>query len=78
MLRESVKQLALTLSPGQFVRIHRSIIANMDYVHEIAREGRGEGAVILTSGQRLRMSKTGWQNLVAASRPLEIMRLNHP
>jgi two-component system LytT family response regulator len=68
MLRESVKQLATTLSPGQFVRIHRSTIVNMDYVREIAREGRSEGAVILTSGLRLRMSKTGWQNLVAASR----------
>lgn len=68
MLRESVKQLATTLSPAQFVRIHRSIIVNMDYVREIARAGRGEGAVILTSGLRLRMSKTGWQNLVAASR----------
>jgi len=68
MLRESVKQLAVILRPGQFVRIHRSTIVNMDYVREIAREGRSEGAVILTSGLRLRMSKTGWQNLVAASR----------
>jgi two-component system LytT family response regulator len=68
MLRETVKQLATTLNPGQFVRIHRSIIVNMDFVCEIAREGRGEGAVILTRGQRLRMSKAGWQNLVAASR----------
>jgi len=67
MLRETVKQLATTLNPGQFVRIHRSIIVNMDFVCEIAREGRGEGAVILTRGQRLRMSKAGWQNLVAAS-----------
>jgi len=68
MLRETVKQLATSLNPGQFVRIHRSIIVNMDFVCEIAREGRGEGAVILTRGQRLRMSKAGWQNLVAASR----------
>lgn len=68
MLRESVKQLAIILRPDQFVRIHRSTIVNMDYVREIAREGRSEGAVILNSGLRLRMSKTGWQNLVAASR----------
>jgi two-component system LytT family response regulator len=68
MLRESVKQLAIILRPDQFVRIHRSTIVNMDYVSEIAREGRSEGAVILNSGLRLRMSKTGWQNLVAASR----------
>jgi two-component system LytT family response regulator len=68
MLRATVKQLSTSLNPGQFVRIHRSVIVNMDYVCEIAREGRGEGAVILTRGQRLRMSKAGWQNLLAASR----------
>ena len=68
MLRETVKQLANTLDPDRFVRIHRSTIVNMDYVREVAREGRSEGSVILTRGQRLKMSKTGWQNLVAANR----------
>lgn len=70
MLRETVKQLSATLNPGQFARIHRSVIVNMDYVSEIAREGRGEGVVILSRGQRLRMSKAGWQNLLAANRTL--------
>lgn len=70
MLRATVKQLSTSLDPDQFIRIHRSIIVNMDYVSEIAREGRGEGAVILTRGQRLRMSKAGWQNLLAANRTL--------
>jgi two-component system LytT family response regulator len=68
MLRETVKQLANTLDPSRFVRIHRSTIVNMDYVLEVAREGRSEGSVTLTRGQRLKMSKSGWQNLVAASR----------
>ena len=68
MLRETVKQLANTLDPDRFVRIHRSTIVNMDYVREVAREGRSEGSVILTRGQRLKMSKTGWQNLVADNR----------
>lgn len=68
MLRETVKQLANTLDPDSFVRIHRSTIVNMDYVCEVAREGRNEASVLLTRGQRLKMSKTGWQNLVAASR----------
>ncbi len=70
MLRATVKQLSTSLDPDQFIRIHRSVIVNMDYVSEIAREGRGEGAVILTRGQRLRMSKAGWQNLLAANRTL--------
>lgn len=67
MLRETVKQLANALDPNRFVRIHRSTIVNMDFVREVAREGRSEGSVMLNGGQRLKMSKTGWQNLIAAS-----------
>jgi two-component system, LytTR family, response regulator len=61
MLRETIKQLASTLDPSNFVRIHRSVIVNVTRVSEIFREGRGEGAVNLTDGQRLRMSRVGWQ-----------------
>lgn len=68
MLRETIKQLASTLDPSNFVRIHRSVIVNIGRVSEIFREGRGEGAVILTDGQRLRMSRIGWQCLLEASR----------
>ena len=68
MLRESIKQLAQTLDPKRFVRIHRSVIVNVDKVREIFREGRSEGSVTLIDGQRLRMSKAGWQNLLAVSR----------
>lgn len=68
MLRETIKQLANILDPAKFVRIHRSIIVNIDQVREILREGRSEGAVILKNGRDLRMSKIGWQNLLAVSR----------
>jgi two-component system LytT family response regulator len=68
MLRETIKHLADTLDPRKFVRIHRSIIVNVDQVREIFREGRSEGSVVLTNGQRLRMSKAGWQTLLAISR----------
>lgn len=68
MLRESIKQLAQTLDPKRFVRIHRSVIVNVEKVREIFREGRSEGSVTLVNGQRLRMSKAGWQNLLAVSR----------
>lgn len=68
MLRESIKQLAKTLDPRQFVRIHRSVIVNVDQVSEIIREGQSEGSVVLKSGQRLRMSKAGQQGLIAVSR----------
>ena len=68
MLRETIKQLTNTLDPGKFVRVHRSVIVNVDHVREIFREGRSEGAVVLTNGQRVRMSKTGWQSLLAVTR----------
>jgi two-component system, LytTR family, response regulator len=32
-------------------------------VREIHRDGRAEYFVVLTDGQRLRMSKTGWRTL---------------
>jgi two-component system LytT family response regulator len=68
MLRETIKQLAETLDPRKFVRVHRSAIVNIDHVREILREGRNEGWVLLSNGHRLKMSKAGWQSLLAASR----------
>ena len=68
LIREPIKQLAVTLDPEKFVRVHRSAIVNIDHVREIVREGRTEGSVVLHNGHRLRMSKVGWQNLLAASR----------
>jgi two-component system, LytTR family, response regulator len=68
MLRETIKQLAETLDPENFVRIHRSIIVNVNRVQEIFREGRSEGSVSLTNGQRLKMSRAGWQQLLVVTR----------
>jgi two-component system, LytTR family, response regulator len=68
MLRETIKQLASSLNPEKFVRIHRSVIVNVEQVREIFRQGRSEGSVSLANGQRLKMSKVGWQNLLNASR----------
>ena len=68
MLRETIKQLAETLDPEKFVRIHRSIIVNVNRVQEIFREGRSEGSVSLTNGQRLKMSRAGWQQLLVVMR----------
>jgi len=48
------------------VRVHRSAIVNIGCVREILGEGRNEGWVLLSNGHRLKMSKAGWQNLLAA------------
>jgi two-component system LytT family response regulator len=68
LLRETIKRLSDSLDPGKFVRIHRSTIVNLDHVREVFREGRSEGSVILASGQRLSMSKVGWQRLLVIGR----------
>ena len=68
MLRETIKQLASSLDPHKFIRIHRSVIVNVEHIQEIIREGQSEGSVVLTNGQRLKMSKAGWQKLLAISR----------
>ena len=67
MLHQTTKQLAESLDPARFVRIHRSAIVNIERVKQILREGRTESWVILASGQRLRMSKAGWQSLLAVN-----------
>jgi two-component system, LytTR family, response regulator len=68
MLRETIKQLTSELDPGKFVRVHRSVIVNVDEVREVLRDGRGESYAVLAGGQRLKMSKAGWQNLLALGR----------
>lgn len=67
MLRETIKQLSSSLDPRRFVRVHRSAIVNVDHVREILRDGRTEGWVVLSSGERLKMSKTGRQSLLAVT-----------
>jgi len=68
MLRETIKQLANTLDPKTFVRVHRSAIVNINHVREILREGQNENWLVLANGQRLKMSKTGWQSLLDSTR----------
>jgi two-component system LytT family response regulator len=63
MLRETIADLDNRLDPKKFVRIHRSSIVNLDRIREIHRDGQSEGTVVLTDGQKLRMSRAGRQKL---------------
>jgi len=67
LLRESIRALEAKLNPSKFVRLHRSAIVNIDHVREIHRDGRTEGWVVLSTGERVRLNKTGWQKLTAMS-----------
>jgi two-component system LytT family response regulator len=68
MLRESITDLNNKLDPRQFVRVHRSSIVNLDQIREIHRDGQTEGTVVLTDGQKLRMSRSGRQKLMEVGR----------
>ncbi len=63
MLREAIANLDRSLDPRQFVRIHRSAIVNLNRIKEVYREGRMEGTVVLSDGQRLKLSKAGREKL---------------
>lgn len=65
MLRESIRALETKLNPNKFIRLHRSAIVNIDHVREIHRDGRAEGWVLLSTGERVRLNKAGWQKLIA-------------
>lgn len=68
LIRETIKQLASTLDPKKFVRVHRSAIVNINCVREILREGQHEGWLVLSNGHRVKMSKAGWQSLLDVTR----------
>jgi two-component system, LytTR family, response regulator len=56
-IRETLSNLEGRLDPGEFVRIHRSAIVNLQYVKEVQPWFHGYHVVVLESGQKLRMSR---------------------
>jgi len=65
LIRESIAAMESRLDPRKFVRLHRSAIVNVDHVREIHRDGRAEGWVLLSTGERVRLNKSGWKKLTA-------------
>ena len=57
LYRESMKNMESRLDGGQFVRIHRSAIVNVDRIRELQPWFHGEYVVILQDGVRLMASR---------------------
>jgi two-component system LytT family response regulator len=53
-----LSELAGSLDPRRFVRIHRSAIVNVDRVRELRTQNHRDYTVLLESGQTLRLSRT--------------------
>jgi two-component system LytT family response regulator len=68
MLRETISDLSERMDPKRFIRIHRSVIVNLDRIEEIDREGKAQSSVRLADGQILRMSKAGRERLLELGR----------
>ena len=57
LLRESLKSLEDKLNPAHFMRIHRSTIVNLDRIHKLQPDARGDYQVILRDGGKLRLGR---------------------
>ena len=67
LLRESIRALETKLDPKKFIRLHRSAIVNLDHVREIHRDGQAEGWVLLSTGARVRLNRSGWRKLTGVT-----------
>jgi two-component system LytT family response regulator len=66
LVSQRMHVLERLLETGGFVRIHRSLMANLSRVRELHREADGAGTVVLDGGVRLRVSRGRWEALHAA------------
>jgi two-component system LytT family response regulator len=57
ILRRSLSELEQDLGDGKFIRIHRSIIVNLDRICGLELQNGGDYEVVLESKNRLRLSR---------------------
>ena len=58
LVREQMQTLEERLNPDIFFRIHRSTIVRLDLIESLHHSAGGDYAVSLTSGQRLKVSRS--------------------
>lgn len=63
LIRESLTQIENKLDPAQFVRIHRSVIVNIDRIKSIHPMFNGDQLIILQDGTELNASRTYYEKL---------------
>jgi two-component system LytT family response regulator len=65
LLREKMHDLEAQLNPKKFVRIHRSIIVNLDRIKEMHPHFNGDYVVVLDDGAQLKLSRSRREHLEA-------------
>ena len=63
LLREKMHDLEAQLNPQKFVRIHRSIIVNLDRIKEMHPHFNGDYIVVLEDGVQLKLSRSRREHL---------------
>lgn len=58
LLRQTMNEIETQLDPARFFRVHRSAIVNIERVREIHPLFRGDCAVVLRDGTRVKLSRT--------------------
>ena len=65
LLREKMNDLEGRLDPARFVRIHRSVIVNLERIKEMHPHFNGDYIVVLDDGRQLRLSRSRREQLEA-------------
>jgi two-component system, LytTR family, response regulator len=58
LLRQTMEEIEKQLDHRQFFRVHRSAIINIDRVREIHPLFRGDCALVLADGRRIKLSRS--------------------
>lgn len=66
LIRETMDSVQARLGGDRFVRLHRSVLVNLDNIQELVHEGAGEISTVLNSGRRLPTSRSYRERLEAA------------
>ena len=64
--QQPITQLEAQLDPARFVRIHRSVLVNLERVTRIEPYGKESRLAILPDGTRLPVSRSGYARLLEA------------
>lgn len=59
LIEETMESMEARLDPSKFVRIHRSYIANLEYVKELHHMCKQDYVVVMKNGHKLRVSESG-------------------
>lgn len=57
-VRDTMKSFAAKLRPEHFVRVHRSLIINLDHIQRLEPHGHGEYLITMRDGSRLTSSRS--------------------